>query len=110
MDLREIGWEGVNWIHMDRVRDHWRAIVNMEMNLRVPQKSGEFLDYLSDSAPLSQLVSYLVYLFRFLSICSCHRSDFCPFSCTVIMPVDRYIRGASLRDLPITSVLCLSAM
>jgi hypothetical protein len=59
MDLREIGWEGVNWIHMDRVRDHWRAIVNMEMNLRVPQKSGEFLDYLSDSAPLSQLVSYL---------------------------------------------------
>jgi len=24
-DLKENGWEGVDWIHLDRVRDLWRA-------------------------------------------------------------------------------------
>jgi hypothetical protein len=36
MDLREIGWEGVNWVHMAQDRDQWLAIVNTIMNLRVP--------------------------------------------------------------------------
>jgi hypothetical protein len=36
MDLREIGWEGVDWIHLDQDRDRWRASVNTVMNLRVP--------------------------------------------------------------------------
>jgi hypothetical protein len=35
MDLREIGWEGVEWIHLAQDRDHWRAVVNAMMNLRV---------------------------------------------------------------------------
>jgi hypothetical protein len=26
MDLREIGWDGVNWIEMAQERDHWRAL------------------------------------------------------------------------------------
>jgi hypothetical protein len=34
MDLREIGW-GVEWIHLAQDRDHWRALVNAVMNLRV---------------------------------------------------------------------------
>jgi hypothetical protein len=36
MDLREIGWGGVDWIDLARDRDQWRALVNTVMNLRVP--------------------------------------------------------------------------
>jgi hypothetical protein len=36
MDLREIGWGGVNWIDLAQDRDQWRALVNTVMNLRVP--------------------------------------------------------------------------
>jgi trehalose/maltose hydrolase-like predicted phosphorylase len=36
MDLREIGWDGRDWIHLAQNRDHWRALVNTVMNLRVP--------------------------------------------------------------------------
>jgi hypothetical protein len=35
MDLREIGWDGRDWIHMAQDRDQWRALVNAVMNLRV---------------------------------------------------------------------------
>jgi hypothetical protein len=35
LDLREIGWEGMDWIHLAQDRDQWRAVVNMVMNLRV---------------------------------------------------------------------------
>jgi hypothetical protein len=36
MDLREIGWDGVDWIDMAQDRDHWRAIVNTVLTLGVP--------------------------------------------------------------------------
>jgi len=29
MDLREIGWDGVYWIHLTEFRDQWEAVVNM---------------------------------------------------------------------------------
>jgi hypothetical protein len=35
MDLREIGWENVDWIQLAQDRDRWRALVNTVMNLRV---------------------------------------------------------------------------
>jgi hypothetical protein len=35
MDLREIGWDGMDWIDLVQVRDQWRALVNAVMNLRV---------------------------------------------------------------------------
>jgi hypothetical protein len=35
MDLREIGWGGVEWIQLAQDRDRWRAVVNAVMNLRV---------------------------------------------------------------------------
>jgi hypothetical protein len=35
-DLREVGWEVVNWIHLAHDRDQWRDVVNTVMNLRVP--------------------------------------------------------------------------
>jgi hypothetical protein len=33
MDVREIGWEVVEWIHLAQVRDQWRAVVKTLMNL-----------------------------------------------------------------------------
>jgi hypothetical protein len=36
MDLREIGWDGVDWTDMAQDRDQWRALVNTVVNLRVP--------------------------------------------------------------------------
>jgi hypothetical protein len=35
MDLREIGWEDVDWIHPAHDRYQWRTLVNTVMNLRV---------------------------------------------------------------------------
>jgi hypothetical protein len=35
MDLREIGWGGMEWIHLAQDRDRWRAVVSAVMNLRV---------------------------------------------------------------------------
>jgi hypothetical protein len=35
MELREIGWDVVNWVDLAQDRDHWRALVNTVMNLRV---------------------------------------------------------------------------
>jgi hypothetical protein len=42
-DLREIGWEIVNWVHVAQDNDQWRALENTVMNLRVPLKGENFL-------------------------------------------------------------------
>jgi hypothetical protein len=36
MGLKEIGWDGMDWIDLAQDVDQWRALVNMVMNLRVP--------------------------------------------------------------------------
>jgi hypothetical protein len=36
IDLREIGWDGMDWIDVAQDRAQWRALVNTVMNLRVP--------------------------------------------------------------------------
>jgi hypothetical protein len=36
MDLREIGWDGMDWMNLAENRDQWRALVNRVMNLWVP--------------------------------------------------------------------------
>jgi hypothetical protein len=33
MDLREIGWDGVDWIDLTQDRDQWRALVNTVMKM-----------------------------------------------------------------------------
>jgi hypothetical protein len=35
MDLREIGLESVDWIHLAQDRDRWQALVNTVMDLQV---------------------------------------------------------------------------
>jgi hypothetical protein len=41
--IREIWWEGVDWMHVAQDRNKWRDVVNTVMNLRVPRKAGNFL-------------------------------------------------------------------
>jgi hypothetical protein len=36
INLREIGWEGVDWLQLAQVRDQWRTLVNTVINIRVP--------------------------------------------------------------------------
>jgi hypothetical protein len=36
MDLREIGWDVMDWIDLAQDGEQWRALVNAVMNLRVP--------------------------------------------------------------------------
>jgi hypothetical protein len=43
MDVREIGWDGVDWMDNPQDRDQWRALVSTVLNLRVPQNAGKFL-------------------------------------------------------------------
>jgi hypothetical protein len=43
IDLREVGWDGRDWIDVAQDRDQWRAYVNAVMNLRVPLNAGKLL-------------------------------------------------------------------
>jgi hypothetical protein len=43
MYLREIEWDGEDWINLAQDRDQWRALVNTVMNLRVPYNAENFL-------------------------------------------------------------------
>jgi hypothetical protein len=36
INLREIGWDGMDWIYLAQDRDQWRALVNTIMNLWIP--------------------------------------------------------------------------
>ena len=43
MDLKEIGWKGMDWIDLTQDRDRWQTIMNMIKNLCVPYDVGNFL-------------------------------------------------------------------
>jgi hypothetical protein len=36
VDLKEIEWDGMDWIDLAQDMDRWRALVNTVMNFRVP--------------------------------------------------------------------------
>jgi hypothetical protein len=36
MNLRDIVWDGMDWIELAQDRNRWRAFVNTIMNFRVP--------------------------------------------------------------------------
>jgi hypothetical protein len=44
IDLREIGWEGLDWMHPARDTDQCRALVNTVMNILVPYKAENFFN------------------------------------------------------------------
>jgi len=46
MDLREIGRQGVEWMHVVQDRHQWRALLNTAMNFRIPKRWG--ISWLSD--------------------------------------------------------------
>jgi hypothetical protein len=43
MDLREMGYDEVEWIHLGRVGSHWRDLMSMAINFRVPGTSRDLL-------------------------------------------------------------------
>jgi hypothetical protein len=43
MDLEQIGFGDVDWIHLAQDTDRWRALVNTVMSLRIPWNAGSFL-------------------------------------------------------------------
>jgi hypothetical protein len=57
MDLREIGWDGVDWIDRAQDRNQWRALVSTVLNLRVPLNARKFLSGcpINDSSRRAQL-------------------------------------------------------
>jgi hypothetical protein len=40
MDLRDVGWDGRDWIDLAQDRDRWRAYVNAVMNLQFHKMLG----------------------------------------------------------------------
>ena len=42
MDLKEVGWGGMDWINVAEDRDRWRALVT---SFQVPTKCRGFLDW-----------------------------------------------------------------
>jgi hypothetical protein len=43
MNIEELEYEGVDWIHLAQNSDHCWAVVNTVMNSWVSQKTGNFL-------------------------------------------------------------------
>jgi hypothetical protein len=43
MNLREVGWDDMDWIYLAQDRDQWRTVVNTVMNLCVPYNPGKSL-------------------------------------------------------------------
>ena len=46
LDLRQVGWGGINWIDLAQDRDRWRALVNSVMNPLASLNAGKFLSSL----------------------------------------------------------------
>jgi len=42
MDVREVGWEGVEGMHLAQDREKWQTVVNTVMNLVVSKKTDDF--------------------------------------------------------------------
>jgi hypothetical protein len=40
MDLRDIRWDGVDWIDLASYRDQWRALVDTVINLQFHKMLG----------------------------------------------------------------------
>jgi hypothetical protein len=56
MYLREIGWNGVDWIDMAQDRDQRKVLMNTVMKLRVPQNAGKAVFYRFQNILLKMIV------------------------------------------------------
>jgi hypothetical protein len=43
MDVRDLGWGGMDWIDLAQDREQWRGLTNMVINFRFLQNTGKFL-------------------------------------------------------------------
>jgi hypothetical protein len=43
MDLQQVGYEGVGWIHLAEDREQWQCVVSMVINLQGPESAENFL-------------------------------------------------------------------
>jgi hypothetical protein len=64
IDLRKIGWNGMDWIDLAQNGDQWRALVNTVINLRVKYNVGKFSSScttggFSRRAQLHQVITYI---------------------------------------------------
>jgi hypothetical protein len=64
MNIRNIGWEGVDWIHLAQDKDHWREYCNKPSgSINGGEFPGQLSDYYllkNDPLPWSWLVGWLV--------------------------------------------------
>ena len=67
MDLKEIGINTRNWVHLAQERDYWRALVNAALNLQVPQAKGLVIIYvLSVEKNSTIVINTVVFYYPFL--------------------------------------------
>jgi hypothetical protein len=64
IDIKEIVWRCVNWIHLVYGSDQWLVLVNTEMNFRVPQNTENFM---SRRATISFSINTWLYEIRCLA-------------------------------------------
>jgi hypothetical protein len=43
MDLEEVDFGGTDWIELAQSRERWRALLTVEINLRLPKMRRNFL-------------------------------------------------------------------
>jgi hypothetical protein len=74
MDLEEVGYEGMDWIHLAQNKDGLQVFVNAVMNLRVSKRQGLRAGWLlkKDFAPSSESVNNTVGNFTHSLYCSHH--------------------------------------
>jgi hypothetical protein len=63
IDLREIGWDGTDWIDLAQDRDQWWALVNTVVNLRFHKMLGSSRVAVQLAAPqegFSSLCKYII--------------------------------------------------
>jgi hypothetical protein len=60
MDRGEVRWGDVDWIGLAKDRNRWRALVNSELNLRVPRNAENLSSGLTSSGLLGSVQLHIV--------------------------------------------------
>jgi hypothetical protein len=63
MEVKEIGWEGVDWMHLAQDRDWWWAVVTAGMNLQVLYRVG-IVSWLSNYMKCNDCLQHYIYAIR----------------------------------------------